>query len=118
MEKQTMLQPTQDEQKLIRIARRLPPERVSQLIDFARFLELQIAKTYDDNLLEQDETGEEIVAENEQWDTLLAADESQRLLEQMADEVLAEIQAGRAKPMIFTEAGNHNDYERLLKRMR
>ncbi len=39
------------------------------------------------------------------WDALLATDESQRLLEKMADEAWAEIQAGLARPMIFTEDG-------------
>jgi len=39
------------------------------------------------------------------WDALLETEESQRLLEKMADEALAEIQAGLARPMIFTEDG-------------
>ena len=39
------------------------------------------------------------------WDALLASDESQNLLDQLADEVLAEIQAGQSRPMIFTEDG-------------
>ena len=47
----------------------------------------------------------EISAENTRWDALLATDESQRLLEKMADEALAEIQAGHARPMVFTEDG-------------
>jgi len=33
----------------------------------------------------------------------LVTDEPQRLLEKMADEASAEIQAGRARPMVFTE---------------
>jgi len=33
--------------------------------------------------------------------------ESQRLLEKMADEALAEIQAGLAQPMIFAEDGGN-----------
>jgi hypothetical protein len=103
MEKQTTLQPTAYERELIKIVRRLPPERVSQVIDFAQFLEFQITKTYDDDLLDENE--EEIAAENARWDALLATDESQRLLEKMADEARAEIQAGRARPMVFTEDG-------------
>jgi len=39
------------------------------------------------------------------WDALLETEESQRLLEKMADEALTEIQAGLARPMIFTEDG-------------
>ena len=38
------MQSTKYEQKLVGIARRLPPERVSELIDFAQFLEFQLAK--------------------------------------------------------------------------
>lgn len=43
--------------------------------------------------------------ESAQWDALLATDESQRLLEKMADTALADIQAGRARPMVFTVDG-------------
>lgn len=48
---------------------------------------------------------EEIALENARWDALLATDESQRLLEKMADEAWAEIQAGHASLMAFTEDG-------------
>ena len=41
----------------------------------------------------------------ERWDTLLATEESQRLLENMADEAWAEIQAGLATPIVFTNDG-------------
>ncbi len=40
------------------------------------------------------------------WDALFETEESQRLLEKMADEALVEIQAGLARPMIFTEDGD------------
>ncbi len=112
METQTK-QPVVYEQELIRVVRRLPPERVSQVVDFARFLEFQVIKTGDDDLLDEGESAAESAAksevesaaENAQWDALLATDESQRLLEKMADEAWAEIQAGQAKPMVFTEDG-------------
>jgi len=103
METQIISKHLEYEQKLIGIIRRLPPERVSQVIDFAQFLELQITKAYDEIL--DDVNEEEIAAENAQWDVLLATDESQRLLEKMADEALAEIQVGKARPMVFTENG-------------
>jgi len=105
METKPALQTEEYEQKLIGIVRRLPPERVSEVMDFAQFLEFQITKTYDDYLLDEDESEEEIAIENAQWDALLATDESQRLLEKMADEALADIQAGHARPMVFTEDG-------------
>jgi len=96
MEMPMTLQPTVYEQKLIRIVRRLPPERVTQVIDFAQFLESK---------LDEEESEEEIAADNARWDALLATDEAQRLLEKMADEALADMRAGRARPMIFTEDG-------------
>ena len=103
METQIVSKHVEYEQKLIGIIRRLPLERISQVIDFAQFLELQITKTHEEIL--DDVNEEEIAEENVQWDALLATDESQRLLEKMADEALAEIQAGKARTMIFTEYG-------------
>ncbi|MGE0083269.1 MAG: hypothetical protein AB7S75_02480 [Desulfococcaceae bacterium] len=97
-------QPTVYEKQLIGIIRRLPEERISQVIDFAKFLEFQ-GQNVSDKLIHQDETEQEIAQENARWDTLLATDESQRLLEKMADEALAEIQAGNSKPMIFNKEG-------------
>ena len=80
------------EEKLIRIMRRLPPERIAQVIDFAEFLEFQ--------------TGQFDIQESDaHWDTLLASDKSQLLLERLADEALAEIEAGHATPIAFTSEG-------------
>lgn len=63
-------------------------------------------RTNDDLLSrDEDESAEEIAAEDERWDALLATDESQRMLEKMADEALAEIQSGRARPRVFAEDG-------------
>jgi len=42
---------------------------------------------------------------NARWDALLAIDGSQLLLEQLADEALAEHRAGKTQPMVFTEDG-------------
>ena len=103
METQTISKHLEYEQKLIGIIRKLPLERVSQVIDFAQFLEFQITKAHEE--IPDDVNEEEIAAENAQWDALLATDESQRLLEKMADEAVAEIQAGKARPMVFTEDG-------------
>ena len=104
METQTVSKPVTSEQKLIGIIRRLPPERVSQVIDFAQFLEFQTTRT-DEGVLDEEMSEEEISAENARWDALLATDASQHLLEKMADAALAEIQAGHARPMVFTEDG-------------
>jgi len=99
----TNLQIETHEQKLVGIVRRLPLERVSQVIDFAQFLESQSIETSGDDLPSEDEKA--IMAENARWDALLATDESQRLLEELADAALADIQAGHARPMVLPAEG-------------
>jgi hypothetical protein len=94
------------EQKLIQVVRKLPPERAFEVLDFARFLEFQISHNRDDEPMDEDASEEDIAAENARWDALLATDESQRLLEKIADDAWAAIQAGQSKPMVFTEDGD------------
>lgn len=89
------------EQTLIKIARILPPQRVEQLVDFARFLEAQILS---EDFIEEENVAE-IEADNARWDTLMATDEAQMLLEKLADEALAEHRAGKTKPMAFSNDG-------------
>jgi len=89
------------EQNLIKIIRNLPPSRVDELLDFARFLEAQILT----EKLTQEEDLAEIEADNDQWDTLLATDESQALLERLAQEALAEHRLAKTKPMLFSDEG-------------
>jgi hypothetical protein len=84
------------ERALIQIVRRLPPERASEVLDFAQFLEFQAARTGEGKVYTEDDA---------RWDALLATAESQRLLEKMADEALSEIEAGQARPMVFAEDG-------------
>ena len=53
-----------------------------------------------------DTTGDLESAEDDaRWDALLATEASQRLLEKLADEAPAEIEAGKAQPMVFAEDG-------------
>ena len=59
----------------------------------------------DCDFLLDDETEEEIAADEARWDALFATEESQRFLEKMADVVRAEIAAGLTRPMVFTENG-------------
>ena len=54
---------------------------------------------------QQDEGIDEIEADNARWDALLATNESQALLERLADEALAELRAGKTRPMAFTDDG-------------
>lgn len=89
------------ERILINIMRVLPPNRVEQLVDFARFLEAQILS----EALIQEEDIAEIEADNARWDALLETDEAQDLLENLADEALAEHRAGKTKPMAFSDEG-------------
>jgi hypothetical protein len=79
------------EDKLVGIVRRLPPERVVQLVDFARFLEA--------------ESEEEIEATQAQWDDLLAEPEAKRKLRDMAREALDDYHAGQATDIKVTEDG-------------
>lgn len=85
------------ERTLIKIMRTLPPNRAAQLVDFARFLEAQILS---EELIQQEELAE-IEADEARWDALLATDEAQTLLENLADEALEEYRAGKTRPMAF-----------------
>lgn len=89
------------ERQLLHIVRRLHEDRVSQVIDFALFLEVQQEKTHQD----QQEYAEHVTDGDAKWETLLENDDAQRLLEKMADEAANEVAAGKAKPMRFTENG-------------
>jgi chemotaxis regulatin CheY-phosphate phosphatase CheZ len=79
------------EERLVGIVRRLPPERVMQLVDFARFLEA--------------ESAEEIEAAEAQWDDLLARPEAKRRLREMAREAVGDYRAGRATDIEVAEDG-------------
>ena len=87
------------EQTLVAIVRTLPPHRAEQLVDFARFLEAQRLTEE----LTQGESIEEIEADNAHWDELLATDQAQTLLAQLAGEALKEHRAGKTRPMAFNE---------------
>ena len=89
------------ERILINTVRTLPPNRVEQLVDFARFLEAQILA--EELLPEEDVT--EIEADNARWDTLLATDEAQVLLEKLAGEALVEHRVGMTRPMACNDEG-------------
>ncbi len=86
---------------MIDIVRVLPLNQVEQLVDFANFLKAQFLT---EQLLEE-ETSVEIEADNAQWDALLATNESQTLLEQLAAEALTEHRADKTKPIAFNEDG-------------
>ena len=91
----------QSEQNLLSIVRTLSPARVAALLNFARFLESQALA----EKLAQGEIAAEIEADNARWDKLLATDEAQTLLDNLADAALAEHKAGKTKSLAFTHEG-------------
>jgi hypothetical protein len=102
---QAAAQPSAHEQTVVSIMRKLPPERILELVDFARFLELQGTKKYDEWLDEETETEEEIRASEERWDQLLAQPEAKRVLREMACEAREDYHAGRTTEITITEDG-------------
>lgn len=89
------------ERDLIRILQELPLKQIEQLVNFARFLQSQLRT---DKLVDE-ETIEEIEADNARWDATLATDASQSLLSKMASEARAEHRAGKTRPMAFRSDG-------------
>jgi hypothetical protein len=87
--------PQKDKAALLEVLRDLPPERVQQVVDFARFLAQLEAEN------------SETIAESEaRWDELFARPESQTLLEKMTLEALADEEAGLTFEMQFDEHDN------------
>jgi hypothetical protein len=101
MKVKTALQPSAYEQALISIVRTLPVERIVQILDYARYIQSQTVEDF--GFLDDDETEEEILADEARWDAQFAA--TQDDLKKMADKVRAEIRAGRTMPMVFTKDG-------------
>jgi len=102
MEKRTHFQPLAYEQTVIGIIRKLPPEHVAQLVNFARFLELQTTKEYKDWLEEEEE---EIETAEEKWAELLAKPEAKHVMREMAREAREDYRAGRTTDIEITEDG-------------
>ncbi len=82
------------EQQLLTIARRLPAERLTHLIAFARFLEYELT-----------EVGETVsyTAADARWDELLASPEGQQTLLKLAREAEEEYEAGQTTEIILTD---------------
>jgi len=85
---------SKNEQELLKVMRRLPAERVSQLVEFAEFLEFQMRRQVEEDW-SADDHNDEMDTADAKWDLLLATEESQKLLEEMADEAWSQIQAGQ-----------------------
>ena len=104
---QTTFQSSAYEQTVINIIRKLPTERILQLIDFARFLEFQIVQKSSDDWLdkEESETEEGICASEEKWDELFVNPEAKHVMRKMAHEALEDYHAGRTTDIAITEDG-------------
>ncbi|MBF0113399.1 MAG: hypothetical protein HQK74_11815 [Desulfamplus sp.] len=100
MNSQQLLNLSIYEQELLNITKKMPVDRIVQLIDFARYIQTQ--STLASNTLEQ-ETEEAITEDESKWDAQFKA--TQDGLKKMADKVKREIKAGLARPMIFTKDG-------------
>lgn len=94
---QTTSYPSTHEQTVVRIMRRLPPERLVELVDFAQFLDFQ-ATVQNEGWLEGDTM-------EDKWDELLARPEAKRLLREMAHEARADYQAGQTTDINIAEDG-------------
>lgn len=94
-------QATSLEQTLLNIVKTLPPERVSELVDFARFLQALVIRTRQESEWEPEAQG----PGDQRWDDLLARAESQELMLELAREARAEYQAGNTTEIDITTDG-------------
>jgi hypothetical protein len=91
------------EQKLLQLVRRLLPEQVAEVVDFAEFLATKKANMLaDEELTESEEAIDEDEAKR---DALLARPEAQRLLSELADEALEDYRAGRTTDITIIDDG-------------
>ena len=97
----TVLQPSVYERALVNIVRTLPIERIVQVLDYARYVKSQTIEDF--GFLSDDETEQDILADEAHWDAQFAA--TQDDLKKMADKVRADIRAERTMPMVFTKDG-------------
>lgn len=81
-------------------SRTLPADRILQVLQFARFLQVQ---TLDEFALDEEESPDAIAADEAHWDAQFAS--TQDGLAKMAEKVKAEIRAGKSTPMVFTADG-------------
>ncbi|MEW6236235.1 MAG: hypothetical protein AB1656_12690 [Candidatus Omnitrophota bacterium] len=100
MTKQAEIQSTSYEKMLLNIVRTLPPERVSELIDFARFLHSLVVKPNEPAVYEEQNS-----EADKKWEQLLAKPEAQQAMIEMAHEARADLAAGRTTEIAVTEDG-------------
>ncbi len=105
METQTAYQALTPEQTVLRIMRKLTPERVAALVDFARFLEYRAAEGVGDWPEADSATTLQAADADARWDELLARPEARQLMRQMAREAREDFYAGSTTEIVDTEDG-------------
>ncbi|HOU12223.1 MAG TPA: hypothetical protein PKZ84_03840 [Anaerolineae bacterium] len=97
-----MLTETITHQQVAELVMSLPPDRLSSVYDFVRFIQSHpLTPTATADVF--GETEDELRADEEQWGQQFAASRDE--LRQMAREAAAEYRAGKTKPMRFTPEG-------------
>lgn len=106
MTEQTVIHPNSQERQLVALLRKLPPERSAQVFAFARFVAYETFNGDELDLLDVEEFLDDTeTGSDAHWEAIFASEEGQSALDQLADEALAAIRAGKAKPMVFTSNG-------------
>ncbi len=100
---QTSLSTSKYEKVIVHIMRHLPPEKMLELVDFARFLEFQV--TQRDGKLDDLKDTETPGDSEEKWVQLLAKPEAKRKLREMAREATEDYQAGQTTEIAITKDG-------------
>jgi len=90
------------EYTVINIIRRLPPEKITELIDFAKFLESEYVRKNNDPVYE-DKTGTEET--EKKWNKLFAEPESKNIMREMAKEAREDYYGGKTTDILITEDG-------------
>lgn len=93
------------EQTVMRIMRKLSPERVSELVEFARFLEFRATEYYWDWIEAESEQHDEVGAAHQRWDELFAQPAAKQAMRQMAREAQEEYRAGQTTGIAETDDG-------------
>jgi hypothetical protein len=91
-----------DEHTVISIIRRLPPDKIAHLVDFAKFLEFEYVRK-NNGIVDKDNTDTEEA--EEKWDKLFAETESKRVMRDMAREARKDYYEGKTTDISVTEDG-------------
>lgn len=88
------------EQELIYLIQHLPIHRVSQLIDYARYIQYQSQVSISG---EEEESEEAVLADEALWEAEFAA--SQNGLQRMAEQAREQVRSGNFASIRFTQEG-------------